>query len=262
MGGVGNLFQGTSTPLHRRRGRHAPLRAARSPIPCRRMVTGRGMVARRIDPGSPLPRGGVAPRSTGLRRGRPAANPDRTPGVEHASRRAGHLLPVLGVVRGPGTRHEVRPAGQLRTRPCSAWPRSTGDPRAGRRRLGESERGHAWAAARITPHQASRPVLFLVDRRPGRVTPVTRWRRTWAVVRQPRFRLRCEERWRTDPVSEHLVVDDHRQRCHAQAVVQGSSGRVEVVSAGAQRDHLDAVASHVVERVGAQCGGDMVTSMG
>ena len=184
MGGVGNLFQGTSTPLHRRRGRHAPHRAARSPIPCRRIVTGRGMVARRIDPGSPLPRGGVAPRSTGLRRGRPAANPDRTPGVEHASRRAGHLLPVLGVVRGPGTRHEVRPAGQLRTRPCSAWPRSTGDPRAGRRRVGESERGHAWAAARITPHQASRPVLFLVDRWPGRVTPVTLRERTWPTDRR------------------------------------------------------------------------------
>jgi hypothetical protein len=97
---------------------------------------------------------------------------------------------------------------------------------------------------------------------PTTVTPVTLRRRTWAVARQPRFQLRCEERWRTDPVSEHLVVDDHRQRCHAQAVVQGSSGRVEVVSAGAQRDHLDAVASHVVERVGAQCGGDMVTSMG
>jgi hypothetical protein len=172
MGGVGNLFQGTSTPLHQHRGRHAPPRAPRFPIPCRRVGTGRGMVARRIDPGSPLPWGGVAPRGTGLRRGRPAANPDRTPGAKHASGRAGHLLRVVGVVRGPGTRHEVRPAGQLRTRPCSAWPRSTGDPRAGRRRLGESERGHAWAAARITPHQANRPLLFLVNPPSmGRVTP-------------------------------------------------------------------------------------------
>jgi hypothetical protein len=64
------------------------------------------------------------------------------------------------------------------------------------------------------------------------------------------------------PISQRLVVDDHGQGCHAQAVVERSSGRMEVVPAGPQRDHLDVVASQVVEDVRAQGGGDMVTSMG
>jgi len=120
------------------------------------------MGARRIDRGRPLPGGGFAPRGAGLRRGRPAAEPDRTPGAKHASRREGHLLPIVGVVRGPGPRHEVRPAGQLWTRPRTSRPRSTGDPRAGRRRLGEPQRGHAWATARVT-RQANWSLLFHVN---------------------------------------------------------------------------------------------------
>ena len=131
------------------------------------------MGARRIDPGPPLPRGGAAPRGTGLRCGRPAADADRAPGAKHPSRREAHLLPIVRVVRGPGPRHKVRPAGQLRTRPCTSRPRSTGDPSAGRRRLGEPERGHAWAAARITRHQANRSLLFHVD-------PVSTQAPSWA----------------------------------------------------------------------------------
>jgi hypothetical protein len=124
------------------------------------------MGARWIDPGCPRPRGCFASTGTGLRRGRPAADPDRTTGAKHASRREGHLLPIVGVVRGPRPRHEVRPAGRLWIRPRTARPRSTGDPRAERRRLGEPEQGHARAAARIAP-QANRSLLFHV--RPGQL---------------------------------------------------------------------------------------------
>ena len=60
------------------------------------------MGARRIDPGRPLPRGRAAPRGAGLRRGRPAASPDRTPGAKHASRRAGHLRRELQERFGEG----------------------------------------------------------------------------------------------------------------------------------------------------------------
>jgi hypothetical protein len=148
-------------PRHRRRGRLAS-RPRPCSIPCRREVARPGMGARRIDRRRPIPGGGFAPRGAGLHSDRPATEPDRTPGAKHASRREGHLLPIVGVVRGPGPRHEVRPAGQLRTRPRTARPRSTGDPSAGRRRLGEPERGHAWAAARITRHQANRSLLFHV----------------------------------------------------------------------------------------------------
>jgi hypothetical protein len=130
IGGVGNFSEGTFAPLHLRRGRLVPPRARRLPIPGRRVVTGRGMGSRRIDPGRSLPGGGLASGGAGLRRGRPAAEPDHTPGAKHASRRAGHLLPIVGVVRGPGARHEVRPSGQLWIRPRTSRPRSTGDPRA------------------------------------------------------------------------------------------------------------------------------------
>jgi hypothetical protein len=120
------------------------------------------MGSRRNDPGRSLPRSSPPSRGAGLRSGRPAAEPDRYPGAKHASRREGHLLPIVGVVRGRGPRHEVRPAWQLRTRSRTPRPRSTGDPRAGRRRVGEPERCHARAAARVTRHQANRSLLFHV----------------------------------------------------------------------------------------------------
>jgi hypothetical protein len=162
-GGAGSFFEARFAPRHRCRGRLASPRPRHCSIPCRRAVAGRWMGARRIDPGRPLPRGGFAPPGASLRRGRPATEPDRTPGAKHASRRADHLLPIVGVVRGPGPRYEVRPAGQLRTRPCTSRPRSTRNAGAGRRRLGEPKRGHTWAAARITRRQASRSLLFHVD---------------------------------------------------------------------------------------------------
>jgi hypothetical protein len=67
-----------------------------------------------------------------------------------------------GWFEDPAHGTKVRPAGQLRTRPCSARPRSARNASAGRRRLGEPKRGHAWAAARITRHQANRSLLFHV----------------------------------------------------------------------------------------------------
>jgi hypothetical protein len=162
MGGVENSFEGTLAPLHLRRGPLASPRARRFPIPYGGVVAGHWMGSRRNDPGRSLPRSSPPSRGAGLRSGRPAAEPDRYPGAKHASRREGHLLPIVGVVRGRGPRHEVRPAWQLRTRSRTPRPRSTGDPRAGRRRVGEPERCHARAAARVTRHQANRSLLFHV----------------------------------------------------------------------------------------------------
>jgi hypothetical protein len=123
-------------------------------------LTGCGMDARWVDPGRPLPRRRAAPRGASLRRGRPTANPDGTPGAKPTSRRAGHVLPVVDVVRGPGPRRQVRSAGELRARASAARPRPAGDTRSGRRGVGESERHHARASARTARYQARGSLLF------------------------------------------------------------------------------------------------------
>ena len=130
----------------------------RSWRPCRcsllllrvRQLTWRGMGARRVGSGGPGRRRCVAVRAARLRGSRPPTNSDHVARTKPTPRRADRVLPVVGVVRGPGSRGEVRPAGELRARACGSWARPTGDARSGRRGLGESERSHARACAGLT----------------------------------------------------------------------------------------------------------------
>jgi hypothetical protein len=118
------------------------------------------MGARWARAGRPHARCRSAFRCACLRRSRPTANPGDVPGEKPTPRRTGRVLPIVDVVRRPRPRRQVRPAGELRTRACAAWPRPTGHPCSGRRCLGEPNPDHARASSRTARYGACGSLLL------------------------------------------------------------------------------------------------------